>query len=252
MGNVLDLLRGRLQQRADNAVDVLAQAARDHAAGQTVDVGAVESALVETRQTADDFAKLCEIAAKRREALLAVDRLPSASGKLAKANAAIDDEQRRFEDLRLAHVKRITSLDSERAAAQTAVTAAEQGRGVLLDPKLVLGTIAEKYRAAISEREEANNLVSTLERELRDATADAKSEEEWVDQLTQSDSQPRSFGMISLPSQPTSYRLQDHVNAKQRAERRAAEATKQLSEARKVLAQASRKLAELELQVLKA
>jgi len=252
MGNVLDLLRGRLQQRADNAVDVLAQAARDHAAGQTVDVGAVESALVETRQTADDFAGLCEIAVKRRDALVAVERLQSASGKLSKANAAIEAEQRRLEEIRLAHVERITVLDSERAAAQSAVTAAEQGRGVLLNPKLVLGTIAEKYRAAISDRDEANALVSMLEQELREATADAKSEEEWVKQLTQSDSQPRSFGMISSPTQQTSYRLQDHVNAKQRAERRAAEATKQLSEARKVLAQASRKLADLELQVLKA
>jgi len=239
MANVLDLLRGRLQQRADNAVDVLAQAARDHAAGQTVDVGAVESALVETRQTADDFAKLCEIAGRRREALLAVERLQSASGKLTKASAAIEAEQRRFEEVRLAHVERITSLDSERAAAQSAVTAAEQGRRVLLDPKLVLGTIAERYRQAASERDDAASTVQALERELKDATSEIKSQEEWITQLGQSDAQ-------------SSYRLQDHVNAKRRAERRTAEATSQLSEARKVLAQASRKLADLELQVLKA
>jgi len=239
MGNVLDLLRGRLQQRADNAVDVLAQAARDHAAGQTVDVGAVESALVETRQTADDFAKLCEIAGRRREALLAVERLQSSSGKLTKANSAIEAEQRRFEEVRMAHVERITSLDSERAAAQSAVTAAEQGRSVLLNLKLVLGTVAERYRQAISERDDAAGTVQALERELKDATSEIKSQEEWITQLGQSDAQ-------------SSYRLQDHVNAKRRAERRTAEATSQLSEARKVLAQASRTLADLELQVLKA
>jgi chromosome segregation ATPase len=239
MPNVLDLLRGRLQQRADNAVDVLAQAARDHANGQTVDVGAVEAALLETRQTADDFAKLCEIAGRRREALLAVEKLVSASNKVAKTVAAIDAENRRFEEIRLAYAGRIEALDAERAAAHTVAAAAERGRSVLLDPKLVLGTLAERYRQAMSERDDASSMVAALERELKEAASEVKSEEGWIAQLSQSDSE-------------TSYRLQDHVNAKRRAERRVTEATSQLSDARKVLAQASSKLAEVEALVLKA
>lgn len=251
MANVLDLLRGRLRERADNAIDVLAQAARDHAAGQAIDVGSVESALVESRLTADDFAKLCEIAARRHEASQALAKLPAATAKLAKATAAIEAEQKAFEQQHAAHSQRLDALDVERSAAQEAVTAGERGRGVLLDQRLVIGTIAELYRSAISARREAEELVASLERELKEAAAAVKEEAEQIELLAESEPQSRVFPAVNATPVQMSYRLQDHHAAKKRAERRVAELTSQLTDARKALAEASRKLAEIEVRVLK-
>lgn len=252
MASVLELLRGRLQQRADNAVDVLAQAARDHAAGVAVDVGAVESALIETRQTADDFSRLCETAAKRREASEAFAQLPAAATRLAKATAAVEQEQKKFDEIHDAYLQRISTLDAERAVAQEAVTAGERGRGVLLDQRLVIGGVAAKYRAAISAKVEADQLVAACERELKEATAAVKSESEQIEILASGEPHSRTLPAANAAPGEMSYRLQDHYAAKKRAERRVAELTTQLSDARKALAEAGRRLAELEAVVLKS
>jgi hypothetical protein len=63
-------------------------------------------------------------------------------------------------------MQKAEALDAERAAAQTARDAGKNARDQLLDPRLVPGTIGEKYRQAVAEADAADEAVAEVERQL--------------------------------------------------------------------------------------
>ena len=254
MPGLLDALRGRMKQRELNAIDTVAAAARAAARGEGYDVGAIETALIEARLSMDDFEKAVETAGKRAAWLREFEKLANASNKLTKADAAIAAEQGRFEEQRRAFMQRAEILDADRAAAQTARDAGEIARGQLLDPKLVPGTVGEKYRQAVADAESADATVGELQRDIREITQRIKSEEEWIVQLV---GEPERNVLNYLPIKPRemageSFKLEDHRNALARAQRRKAEADAQLAEAQKIAARAKKAVEALVPDVLKA
>ena len=254
MPGLLDVLRGRMKQREFNAIDTVAAAARAAARGDGYDVGAIETALIEARLSMEDFEKAVETAGRRAAWLREFEKLATATNKLTKAEAAIAAEQARFEEQRRAFMQKAEILDADRAAAQGARDAGEVAKGHLLDPKLVPGTIGEKYRQAVADAEAADATVGEVQQQLREITQRIKSEEEWIVQLV---GEPERNVSHYLPIKPRemageSFKLEDHRNALARAQRRKAEADAQLVEAQKIAARAKKAVEALVPDVLKA
>jgi hypothetical protein len=254
MPALLDVLRGRMRQREQTAVDTIAAAARAAARGDNYDVGAIETALVEARLSMADFEDAVALAGKRSTWLRDFDKLANATNKLTKAEAAIAAEQAKFEEARRAFMDRAEALDAEAAAARTMKTAGEAARGNLLDPKNVPGTIGERYREAVAAAEAADVAVEDVRRQLREITARIKSEQGWIEQLT-GEPEKNLASYVPLIRQSTageSSKVQDHRAALARAERRKAETDAQLVEAEKVAAKAKKAVDALVPEVLKA
>lgn len=254
MPGLLDALRGRMKQRELNAIDTVAAAARAAARGEGYDVGAIETALIEARLSMDDFEKSVEVAGKRSAWLREFEKLATATNKLTKAEAAIAAEQARFEEQRRAFMEKAEILDADRAAAEATRNAGETARGNLLDPKLVPGTIGEKYRQAVADARAADETVGEVQRQLREFNDRIKSEEEWIVQLV-GESQKTIGPFTHLRRQndgEESLKLQDHRNALARNQRRKAEAEGQLVESQKAAARAKKAVEALLPDVLKA
>jgi hypothetical protein len=105
---LLDALRGRVKQREGNALDTIAAAARAAARGETYDVGAIEKALAETRQTPGDFERAVELARKRLAWLADFEKLASATTKVTKLESTAEAEKAKFEAARRAFMERPT------------------------------------------------------------------------------------------------------------------------------------------------
>ena len=247
----LDLLRGRLKQRADNHTDTLANAARAHAAGEAVDVGAVETALAATGQTADDFGRLCEIANSRREALASLEKLPAAQSKYRKASDSLAVEQRRYEELRAAYLSKAEALEADVANAEAAIRRAEAARQTLVDPKFVLGSMADRIREALTERDAAEIEAETLRRQLREQREKLRLETAWLDQLAGGD-EKKLASWFPVTKEPVSPRVDEHLLYKKRAERRISEIEPPLREAEERLDRARRSLVALENLAIKS
>jgi len=243
-----------MKQRELNAIDTVADAARAAARGETYDVGVIESALIEARLSMDDFEKTVEVAGKRSAWLREFEKLATANNKLLKADAAIATEQAKFEEQRRAFMERANVLDAERAAAQSARDAGETARAKLLDPKLVPGTIGEKYRQAVDDSRAADQAVADVQQQIREINERMKSAEEWIVQLV-GDSQKTIGPFTHLRRQndgEESFKLQDHRNALARSQRQKAEADSQLAELQKVAGRAKKAVEALVPDVLKS
>jgi len=254
MPGLLDALRGRMKQRELTAIDTVAAAARAASRGESYDVGAIENALIEARLSMDDFEKAVEVAGKRAAWLREFEKLANATNKLSKADAAIAAEETKFEEIRRAFAERIEAIDADRAAAETARNAGETARGNLLDPKLVPGTIGEKYRQAVADARAADEAVEGVQQQLREINERMKSAEEWIVQLV-GESQKTIGPFTHLRRQndgEESFKLQDHRNALARNQRRKAEAEGQLVESQKAAARAKKAVEALVPEVLKA
>jgi chromosome segregation ATPase len=243
-----------MKQREFNAHDTVAAAARAAARGEGYDVGAIETALVEARLSMEDFEKAVEIAGKRSAWLRDFEKLATMTNKVTKVEAAIAAEQARFEEQRRAFMQKAEALDAERAAAQTARDAGKNARDQLLDPRLVPGTIGEKYRQAVAEADAADEAVAEVERQLREFDRRIKSEEEWIVQLA---GKPEKSLLNYLPIKPPeaageSYKLEEHRTALVRNQRRKAEAEAQLVEVKKAATKARKAVEALVPDVLKA
>jgi chromosome segregation ATPase len=243
-----------MKQRELNAIDTVAAAARAAARGEGYDVGAIETALVESRLAMTDFEAAVALAGKRATWLRDFEKLATSNNKLTKAEAAIAAEQAKFEEMRIAFLQRVEAIDSEAAAARTAKTAGDNARGHLLDPKNVPGTIGEKYREAVAAAEAADLAVEDLRRQLRDTLARAKSEQGWIEQLTGDPEKTLATYSPLIPKNVTAdtYKVQDHRNALARAERRKTEIEGQLVEAEKTAARARKAVDALIPDVVKA
>jgi hypothetical protein len=247
VGSFLDVLRGRMAQRRSNAFDTLADAARAVADDKAADSGAVESALVETRQTVADFEELVQTARQRSQWRSHFEQLASASGKVQKLEAKLAaEEQHRMEVLRASDEK-LSALRQELSAASTMKQRGEEAKARLTDPKAVPGSIGEAYRQAVEDHRLAEAEVEQCRRQLREARERIKSEEGWVEQLKGSEpGQPTLLKPAPQWSDGTSSgRLEEHGLALKRWQRRGSEAEEALKQAEAALAKAEKAVEQL-------
>ena len=254
MPGLLDALRGRMKQREFNAIDTVAAAARAAARGEHYDVGAIEAALVEARLSMEDFEKAVETAGKRSAWLRDFEKLATMNNKVTKGEAAIAAEREKFEAARRAFTERVEALDADLSTARTARDAGKSARDQLLDPRLVPGTIGEKYRQAVADADAAEAAVGDVQRQLREISQRIKSEQEWIVQLV---GEPERNVSNYLPIKPRemageSFKLEEHRTALARNQRRKAEAEAQLAEVEKAAARAKKAVEALVPDALKA
>lgn len=165
---VLDLLRGRKAERHTNNADAIAAAARKTAANESVDHLALEHAMAEQGLSVEDFAALVGQAERRQSWRAAMDKLPAATARAAKANATIEKERTAFEAVRDAWFQRANELDAELSAAETLVRAANDAREQLSTPANVPGVVGERLAEAAADQQEAVERVAGVERQRRE------------------------------------------------------------------------------------
>lgn len=236
-----------MAQRRSNAFDTLADAARAVADDKAADSGAVESALVETRQTVADFEELVATARQRSQWRNHFEHLASASGKVQKLEAKLAaEEQHRMEMLRASDEK-LSSLRHELSAASTMKQRGEEAKARLTDPEAVPGSIGEAYRQAVEDHRLAEAEVERCRRQLREARERIKSEEGWVEQLK--GSVPGQPALLKSAPQwgdgTSSGRLEEHGRALKRWQRRGSEAEEALKQAEATLAKAEKTVEQL-------
>lgn len=259
MAALLDALRGRIATRNMNAHDTIAAGARAAARGESYDAGAVERAMAETGTTLADFERAIEVARKRLAWLADFDRLAAATAKMRKLEATAAAEKAKMDAARAAFIERANAIDTDLAIHRTACEKGNMARGNLLDPREVpAGTVGDRYREAVSDRDAADAAVEQAQRDVREHTARIKSEQEWIAQLIDGDDGPKRIRPSAIPSlgpQPQpgeSQRVQEHRAALARAQRRKAEADAALVEAEKAAARAHKAVEALIPDVLKS
>lgn len=180
MPALLDVLRSRARQRELNALDLIVEAARAAASGATYDLAAVEKALQTQGMTLNDFEAAVGKARQRALWLSQFDRLNAATGRVAKLKTAIDAEEERFTQQRLAAAEKVKNLQAELDVYQAACDAGIEARAQLLNPANVPGTVGDRYREAIAARDSMRAIVSKHTAELRDVAASLDVEESYV------------------------------------------------------------------------
>lgn len=251
---LFDRLSGRRQQRTGHALDTLASAARDAAAGRTVDVAAVDDALHELHQPVEYFKELCDVAEKRRVAGLALEKLGVASGKQRKLAEAIEAEVRRYEEIRNSHTAKLSALEADKAAADRLVAEANRARETLLRPDHIIGSARERYEDAIADRDIAIEEVSRLRRELKQQADKAVEADRWIASirhLHEKDLAEAGPYKAMKPNDREAREIEPHETAKARAKQRVAEIEPQLREAEQRLDRAERSVVAIEVEILK-
>lgn len=252
--NILALLGQRRQQRTGHALDILAAAARDAAAGKAIDVGAAEAALHDLGETPEFFKQLAEIAEKRQAAGRDLEKLGSATSKARKAAEAIDAETRRYEETRKAYLARVSALEAEKAGHDATIEAANRARSTLLQPENVLGSDRPRYEEALTERDAASAAAETLRRELKRERDRIKDADRWIADVHhryEREIQPATIFSRPKHSQQELAEIEPHELDKRRAERTIAEIEPQLREAEDRLDRAERAVVALQMMILK-
>lgn len=251
---LLDRLRDRQQQRTGSALDRLAQQARHAAAGQPVNDADVDAALHELQKPVEFFAELVEIADRRRTAGLALEKLGTATTKQRRIDDAIASETHKYEEFRKAYLGRMAALERDKAEVDATIRKANEGRGALLDPANVIGSIHARYVEALAERDASSEVVAGLARELKKQRDRLAEEDRWIESIRRLHGDtlapPTIFGR---PESTTLAReLEPHELAKSRAQRRIDELTPQLREAEERADRAARAAAAVEVEALKS
>jgi chromosome segregation ATPase len=254
MAAILELLGRQRRQRIGTADDVLAASAREHAAGKSPDLAAVDAALHELGQPLDHFGELCRIAAVRRDAGLALEKLGSATTKLRRLTETMEAERVRHEEARTAYLSRMAALEAERATIQAVVEKAEQARVTLLVPANIVGSIRQRYEEALAERDDAAGHAERLRRELREQRSRLTEADRWIESIKRG--REREIVPVVL-NKPTSTppdvarQLEPHELTKKRAQRRIGELEPSLRDTEERLDRAERAVVAIELEILR-
>jgi len=240
MTSVLDALAGRLAARKTTATETLVAAARRLAAGEGVDDGGIEAAMLETGMTLDGFRSMVELCQRRRGWQATAAKATAAGSRLDKATAALERATADFEATRQAFVVRHAELSSEVAAVERAVAEARQASANLVAPDNVPGPLGDQLREAHDQVAAANQALEALERDRREWAERERYHRGWADTKRQLN-QTTPAGSAA-----------DHERAAARAARRVAEIDGQLPAARKAVAAAEKSLEGLERAAAKA
>jgi len=256
MAAILELLGRQRKQRVGTADDVLAAAARDHAAGKAPDLEAVDRALHELGMPIEHFAELCRIAALRRDARATLDKLGTAQKAQRRLEDALAAERRQFDEYRDAYLARTAKLEAEKAGSDAVVAKAQQARETLLVPSNVLGSLRQRYEDALAEQQSGHETVERLRREIRDQRNRDREADRWIESIMQlhaTDIQPAGLLRKSstLPL-AVANKLEPHELTKARVQRRLDEIEPQLREAEEALDRATKAVVAIELETLKS
>lgn len=255
MAAILELLGRQRQRRVGTADDVLAAAARDHAAGKSPDLAAVDVALHELHKPIEHFAELCRLAAIRREAGAAFEKLGTATTKHRRLVEALDHERTKHDELRDAFLRRAGAIESEIASVEAVITKAKQARETLLVPANVIGSARPRYEEALADRQAAIVEVEKLQREIRETRNRIKEADRWIESIAHSiDRELSPAGMLSKTVQvPASIarQMEPHELAKKRGQGRLGELEPALRDAEERLDRAERSVAAVELEILR-
>lgn len=254
MTALFDRLAGRRQQRTGHALDTLASAARDAAAGRTVDVAAIDDALHELHKPPEFFKQLCDVAEKRQAAGVALEKLGVATGKARKIAEAIDAETRRYEEARKAYLVRMSALETDKASLDQTIEAASRARSMLLQLENVIGSDRPRYEEALAERDTATVDVGRLRRELRQQRSNVEEADRWIKSirnLYSKEIKPTPLAAQPAASEKETREIEPHELAKSRAQQRIKEIEPQLRDAEDRLDRAERSVVAIELVILK-
>ena len=257
MAAILDALRGRMRQRESNAIDAIAAGARAAARGESYDVTMIESALVETRQTAANFEAAIDVARQRQTWLKQFDQLAAAASKADKLEAAIQAEEEKLAEARRAAIGRCDAMRAELAIHASRRDQGRDARESLLRPAGVPGTIGDQWRAAIEARDAAEIQRDDTKRLMRECRDKAKAEEGWIEQIIgEADKSLKPSIFDRLAGQKLhgdqANRVEQHTLALKRAQRRIAELEEQLGNDEKTLTRTQKAVDDLVGQVVKA
>jgi DNA repair exonuclease SbcCD ATPase subunit len=254
MTALFDRLAGRRQQRTGHALDTLASAARDAAAGRTVDVAGIDDALHELHKPPEFFKQLCDVAEKRQAAGVALEKLGVATGKARKIAEAIDAETRRYEEARKAYLARMSALETDKATLDQTIEAANRARSMLLQLENVIGSDRPRYEEALAERDAATVEVERLRRDVRQQRSKIEEADRWladVHRRYERELQPPVAFARPNRSQKELAEIEPHELAKSRAQQRIKEIEPQLRDAEDRLDRAERAVVAIELVILK-
>lgn len=257
MQAIFDALRQRSRDRSASADDVLAEAARAHAAGQSPDLQAVDAALHDSGRSVSDFEELCRVAAKRREAFRDFDTLAAARSRLAKAEAAVAAESAKFEEFQRLHQSKVGKLEAGRREAARQIERGEAARRLLTDPANVLGSARPRLEAALAEHEAAEIEHAALAREHQHVERRIAEEDRWIV------SNLKAAGLDILAASPLTKKVvgvpesvrhdnEGHELQRDRAKRRLREIKPQLQAAADRLDKATQQLKKAEESALKS
>ena len=257
MAAILDALRGRMRQREATSVDTIAAAARAAARGESYDVTQIESALVETRQTAADFEAAIDVARQRQTWLKQFEQLAAAASKADKLEAAIQAEEEKLAEARRAAIGRCDAMRAELAIHSSRRDQGRDAREALLRPAGVPGTIGDQWRSAVEARDAAEVQCGDTKRLLRESREKAKNEEGWIEQIIgEADKSLKPSIFDRLAGQKLygdqANRVEQHTLALKRAQRRIAELEEQLGNDEKTLTRTQKAVDDLAAQVVKA
>jgi hypothetical protein len=256
---VFDSLAGRMRQRKANAHERIETAAKQIAAGQSVDVGGLEDALFTAGMTLDDFRGLCDLFAARVEKLALLDTLGAARKKVEKIDRDIEAANKTHAEAVDNYRRRYMTLRAEADQAGAAVEAARNAREWILALENCPPSIRHDYQAALEAEQAATSAVGQAERTVRELTDEIRSEQGWLDQLAQQDAVELHPPELTITKAgrdrmagARAAKYDEHAARKKRLENRLADATKAVDEARVTLVAAEAQLAATRKRILAA
>lgn len=253
---VLDRLSGRLKQRTKSAREIVEQAARKIAAGESVDEAALESAIVEAGLAVDDLGRLAEFYSRRAEKRKLLDALGGARKRLAAVDAKISAENAKHAEIVDAYKKRWLALREEADAATREVDAGRAARDWLLELANCPPSLQDDYRRLLDDEQAATVAVGDAQRLARQIREDIESQKRWIESLDGASSRE-----IEAPTVAVNYRnpvirqndekIEDRRQRLKRLEGRLVDADAAVAAAEKQLAAATLALSNMRDQILK-
>ena len=256
---VFDSLAGRMRQRKASAHERIETAAKQIAAGQSVDVAGLEDALFTAGMTLDDFRGLCDLFATRVEKLALLETLGAARKKVEKIDRDIEAANKAHAETVDNYRRRYVSLRAEADQAYAAVESARNAREWILALDNCPPSIRHEYQTALEAEQAATSAVGQAERTVRELTDEIRSEQGWLDQLAGEDAKELHPPELTITKAgrdrmagARSAKYDEHAARKKRLEHRLADATKAVDEARVTLVAAEAQLAATRKRILAA
>jgi chromosome segregation ATPase len=255
----LEKLTVRFRQRTITALEQVELAAKTLAAGGTVDMGGLESALVTAQLSPDDFRQRCDFHVERVAKLATLEKLGPARTKADRLDKDIAGENARHAELTAAYQKRWTSLREQADEVAREVEDSRRARDWLLDLKNAPLDLADEYRAALDAEHAAQVAIGDIERSIRDLKERHRSAVGWVEQILEQDLReihPPSATVTKSQrdrlSAAQQAKLDEHERRRDRLAREIKEQETQLTAARADLVKAEAHLAAVRKKVLAA
>jgi hypothetical protein len=255
---VFEKLGSRLRQRTTSAQETIEKSAQALAAGESVDTGAVEAALVTAGVSLDDYRARVDFHVERKTRLDELDKLGAARTELEGLDKRIEAENKKHSEIVDAYRKRWVALREQADEASRQVERSRSARDWLLDPARAPLHLRDDYVAALDVEQKARERIGDVERSIRDLKDRHKSEEGWISQILAED-----VRMIHAPSAVVTKnqrdkltgaqatKLEEHERRRDRYARELAQAEKDLEAARADLVTAEAVVADIRKRILK-